>query len=61
MLGGGFAGLVILTFSSFSSELLVLGGRLVFLQGFAVCACAYVWRIWFSVGEREQVLKCRNG
>jgi len=40
---GGFAGLVSLTSSPYpspySSELYVLGGGLVCLQGFAVCAC----------------------
>ena len=41
MLGGViFAGLVILTSSSYSSELLVPGGGLVCLQGFAMCSCA---------------------
>jgi hypothetical protein len=35
-----FAGLVILTSSPYSSELLVPGGGLVCLQGFAICACA---------------------
>ena len=41
MLGVGviFAGLVSLT-TPYSSELLVLGGGLVWLQGFAMCACA---------------------
>ena len=40
--GGGvvFAGLVSLTSSPYSSELLVLGRGLVRLQGFAMCACA---------------------
>ena len=33
--GGGFAGLVSLISSPYSSELLVLGGGLVCLQGFA--------------------------
>jgi hypothetical protein len=51
---GGFAGLVSLT-SPYSSELLVLSGGFVCLQGFAMCACAKAWRIWFSVGERTSV------
>ena len=40
--GGGvvFAGLVSLTSSPYSSEIFVLGGGLVCLQGFALCACA---------------------
>ena len=46
--GGGvfFAGLVSLTssysslYSPYSSELFVLGGELVCLQGFVTCACA---------------------
>jgi len=47
-----FAGLVSLT-SPYSSELFVLGGVLVCLQGFAyvcVCVCVRVRRrIWFSM------------
>ena len=35
-----FVGLVILTSSPYSSELLVPGRGLVCLQGFAMCACA---------------------
>jgi hypothetical protein len=35
-----FAGLVILTSSPYSSELLVPGGGLVCLQGFAMFSCA---------------------
>ena len=46
MLGGGVPELVSLT-SPYSSELLVLGGGFVCLQGFAMCACAQAWRIWF--------------
>ena len=49
MLAGGgvvFAGLVSLT-SPYSSERFVLGGGLVCLRGFAMCACASAWRIWF--------------
>jgi len=38
--GGGGGGLVSLTSSPYSSELFVLGGGLVCLQSFAVCACA---------------------
>ena len=45
--GGGYVGLVSLTYSSYpspyslySSELFVLGGGLVCLQGFAMCAYA---------------------
>ena len=40
MLGGGgvSAGLVSLSSSPYSSELLVLGGELVCLQGFVTCA-----------------------
>ena len=54
---GGFAGLVSLTSSPYpspysphsphSSEFFVLGGWLVCLQGFAMCACASAWRISF--------------
>jgi len=42
LFGGGvvFAGLVSLTSSPCSSEIFVLGGGLVCLQGFAMCACA---------------------
>ena len=40
MFGGGFAGLVSLTSSPYSSELFVLGRGLVCLQGFAMCASA---------------------
>ena len=35
-----FAGLFSLTSSPYSSELLVLGGGLVCLQDFVMCACA---------------------
>jgi len=50
---GGFAGLVSLTSSPYSSELLVLGGGLVCLQGFAMCVCLglahlVLWK-WFSI------------
>ena len=47
-----FAGLVSLTSSPYSSELFVLGGGLVCLQGFAMCArLGTVGFLW----EREQV------
>jgi len=53
MWGGGviFAGLVSLTSSPFFSELLVLGGGLVCLQGFAMCVGLAHLVFW----EREQV------
>ena len=38
--GGGFVGLVSLTSSPYSSELLVLSKGVVCLQGFAMCASA---------------------
>jgi len=38
--GGVYAGLVSLTSSPYSSELLVIGGGLVCLHGFAMCAFA---------------------
>ena len=44
-----FVGLVSLTSSPYSSELLVPGRGFICLQGFAMCAQA--WDIWFSVGE----------
>ena len=57
--GGGvvFAGLDSLTSSPYFSELRVLGGGLVCLKGFVMCAwaCAWAWHIWFSVGERTSV------
>ena len=55
MLGGGgvFGGLVRLTSSPYSSELLVSSGGFVCLQGFVMCAWA--WRIWFSMGERTSL------
>ena len=46
-----FAGLVSLTSSPYSSELLVLGGGLVCLQGFAMCVGLAHLVFW----EREQV------
>ena len=59
--GGVFAGLVSLTTSPYSSELLVPGGGFVCIQGFAVCACARLCAFG-CLRERERVfVKCRNG
>jgi len=56
--GVGFAGLISLTSSLYSSELFVLGGGLVCLQGF-VCVCVGLAHLIFY-GRENKCVKCRK-